>query len=99
MSRPAPRASGHFRTGYAQDFALVQTRTERVSLTVFLMALALLPFIASPFVLDLACQVLLASVGAISLMLLTGYAGQISLGHAGLIAAGAFTTATALPLV
>ena len=47
---------------------------------------------ASPFLLDLACQVLLASIGALSLMLLTGYAGQISLGHAGLIAAGAFTT-------
>jgi branched-chain amino acid transport system permease protein len=44
------------------------------------------------FALDLACQVFLASVGALSLMLLTGYAGQISLGHAGLIAAGAFTT-------
>ena len=41
--------------------------------------------------LDLACQVFLASIGALSLMLLTGYAGQISLGHAGLIAAGAFT--------
>src|SRR3954468_9550867 len=27
-----------------------------------------------------------------ALMLLTGYAGQISLGHAGLLAAGAFTT-------
>ena len=33
----------------------------------------------------------LASIGALSLMLLTGYAGQISLGHAGLLAAGAFT--------
>ena len=30
-------------------------------------------------------------VGALALMLLTGYAGQISLGHAGLLAAGAFT--------
>src|SRR5690606_10245188 len=28
---------------------------------------------------------------AVALMLLTGYAGQISLGHAGLLAAGAFT--------
>jgi branched-chain amino acid transport system permease protein len=54
--------------------------------------LAGFPFVASPFALDLACQVFLASVGALSLMLLTGYAGQISLGHAGLIAAGAFTT-------
>ena len=31
------------------------------------------------------------SIGAVALMLLTGYAGQISLGHAGLLAAGAFT--------
>jgi len=90
--RPAPRASGYFRTGYAQDLALVQTRAERASLAVFFVLLFALPFAASPFILDLACQVLLASVGAVSLMLLTGYAGQISLGHAGLIAAGAFTT-------
>lgn len=92
MFRQAPRASGYFRTGYGQDLALVQTRAERVSLAVFLLILAGFPFVASPFVLDLACQVFLASVGALSLMLLTGYAGQISLGHAGLIAAGAFTT-------
>jgi branched-chain amino acid transport system permease protein len=90
--RPAPRASGYFRTGYGQDLALVQTRAERISLAVFMLTLAGFPFVASPFALDLACQVFLASVGALSLMLLTGYAGQISLGHAGLIAAGAFTT-------
>jgi branched-chain amino acid transport system permease protein len=90
--RPAPRASGYFRTRYAQDLALVQTRSECISLGVFLIALVGFPFIASPFGLDLACQVFLASIGALSLMLLTGYAGQISLGHAGLLAAGAFTT-------
>jgi branched-chain amino acid transport system permease protein len=90
--RPAPRASGYFRTTYGEDAALLQTRTEMASLALFLVALAALPFLASPFILDLACQVLLASIGALSLMLLTGYAGQISLGHAGLIAAGAFTT-------
>jgi hypothetical protein len=49
------------------------------------------PFAASPFQLDRACQALLAVIGALSLMLLTGYAGQVSLGHAGLLAAGAFT--------
>jgi branched-chain amino acid transport system permease protein len=48
--------------------------------------------VANVLWLDLANQVLLASIGAIALMLLTGYAGQISLGHAGLLAAGAFTT-------
>ncbi len=92
MFRPPPRASGYFRTGYAQDLALLQTRTERGSLAVLVLVLAVLPFLASPFVLDLSCQVFLASIGALALMLLTGYAGQISLGHAGLLAAGAFTT-------
>jgi branched-chain amino acid transport system permease protein len=86
-----PRASGYFRTGYAQDLALVQSRTEWKALAAMLAALALFPFLASPLLLDLANQVLLASVGALALMLLTGYAGQVSLGHAGLMAAGAFT--------
>src|SRR5258705_12381404 len=84
----APRASGYFRTSYAQDLALVGTRLERTSLGVFILALLAFPFMASAFQLDLACQVFLACVGALSLMLLTGYAGQISLGHAGLMAAG-----------
>src|SRR5450631_3573819 len=86
-----PRASGYFRTGYAQDLALTQTRLERASLLAFAVLLAGLPFLATAFYLDLACQVFLAAIGALSLMLLTGYAGQISLGHAGLLAAGAFT--------
>ena len=90
MSRP-PRRSGYFRTSYAQELALIGTRLERVSLALLAVALIAFPLVASPFALDLACQVFLASVGALSLMLLTGYAGQISLGHAGLIAAGAFT--------
>ncbi|HLX14176.1 MAG TPA: branched-chain amino acid ABC transporter permease [Bradyrhizobium sp.] len=92
MFRPLPRASGYFRIDYADEIALIQTRGERVTLIILALALVALPFTASPFLLDLACQVLLASIGALSLMLLTGYAGQISLGHAGLIAAGAFTT-------
>ena len=90
MSRP-PRASGYFRTDYAQDLALTGTRFERLALSLFVAALVGFPLVASPFQLDLACQVFLACVGSLSLMLLTGYAGQISLGHAGLMAAGAFT--------
>ena len=90
MSR-SPRASGYFRTGYAQEIALTQTRLERISLIIFVLLLAAFPFLATAFYLDLACQVFLASIGAFALMLLTGYAGQVSLGHAGLLSAGAFT--------
>ena len=43
MSR-APRASGYFRTSYAQDLALVGTRLERTSLGVFMLALLAFPF-------------------------------------------------------
>ena len=91
MSRQ-PRTSGYFRTGYAQDLALVQTRTRRVSLAIFCFALVAYPLVGSPFGLDLASQVFLNAIGALALMLLTGYAGQISLGHTGLLAAGAYTT-------
>jgi branched-chain amino acid transport system permease protein len=86
-----PRASGYFRTDYGQDLALVETRLERVSLAALLVALVAFPFLASAFLIDLASQVFLAAVGALALMLLTGYAGQVSLGHAGLLAAGALT--------
>jgi branched-chain amino acid transport system permease protein len=89
--RNGPRASGYFRTFYAQDLALIQTRFEGAALAALALALALFPFLVGAFYLDLACQVFLAAIGALSLMLLTGYAGQISLGHAGLLAAGAFT--------
>jgi branched-chain amino acid transport system permease protein len=76
---------------YAQELALLGTRARRVRFSVALAALVGLPFIATPFLLDLANQVLLASIGALALMLLTGFAGLISLGTAGLLAAGAYS--------
>ena len=71
MSR-RPRASGYFRTGYAQDLKLIQSRSERTALVALLAALGLFPFLASPLLLDLANQVFLAAIGALALMLLTG---------------------------
>jgi branched-chain amino acid transport system permease protein len=91
VSDRMPRASGYFRTDYAQEIALIKTRLEWTSLIVLVALLIAFPFVASAFYLDLATQVFLASIGALSLMLLTGFAGQVSLGHAGLLAAGAFT--------
>jgi branched-chain amino acid transport system permease protein len=86
-------ASGYYKTSYAKDLSIVETRSRWICLLLLMLGLAVFPFFASPFFLDLATQVFLALIGAVALMLLTGYAGQISLGHAGLIAAGAFTTA------
>ncbi|MFQ5913689.1 MAG: branched-chain amino acid ABC transporter permease, partial [Nitrospinota bacterium] len=85
-------ASGYFKTDYGSDMVLVETRLQRLSLAGFAVALVAFPFAATPFLLDLANQVYLAVIGAVALMLLTGFAGQVSLGHAGFLAAGAFTT-------
>src|SRR5206468_3622615 len=84
---------GYFKTTYASDLALVDTRLRRTALAALIVALLVLPRLTSPFALDLVAQTALAAVGALALNLLTGLAGQISLGHAGFIAAGAFTTA------
>ncbi len=88
-----PFASGYFKTSYRGDLSLVETRLRRGLLLVLMAGLFVLPFFASPFLLDLASQVYLSFIGAAALMLLTGFAGQISLGHAGFIAAGAYVTA------
>jgi branched-chain amino acid transport system permease protein len=84
--------SGYFRTRYLKDRALLDTRVQKAWFAIFVVALFVYPVLADALWLDLANQVLLSSIGAVALMLLTGYAGQISLGHAGLLAAGAFTT-------
>jgi branched-chain amino acid transport system permease protein len=91
VSKPLPQASGHFRRSYADEFSLIETTTAKVATVAFLILLVAFPFVAGPFYVDLATQVFLASIGALALMLLTGIAGQVSLGHAGLIAAGAFS--------
>jgi len=87
-----PHASGYFRTRYLDDTRLLDTRVKRAAAMIGAAAAVALPFLASTFAVDLANQVLLASIGAVALMLLTGVAGQISLGHAGLLGAGAYTT-------
>jgi branched-chain amino acid transport system permease protein len=62
-------------------------------LAVAAVALALLPFVASNYIIYLASLVGIFSLVAVGLNLLTGYTGQISLGHAGFYACGAYGTA------
>jgi branched-chain amino acid transport system permease protein len=85
------RASGYYKTGYAQQIALLETRAQRAWFAALALLLVALPLMAGGFVIDLANQVFLAVIGSVALMLLTGVAGQVSLGHAGLLAAGALT--------
>jgi branched-chain amino acid transport system permease protein len=60
---------------------------------VLIAALIALPFIASSYFIHLTNLALLACIAALALNMVTGYTGQVSLGHGGFLAAGAFTVA------
>ena len=55
------------------------------------LAVLVFPFVAGPAALNLGNEIALASIGALALTILMGAAGLISLGHAALLAVGAFT--------
>ena len=59
--------SGYFRVRYAQDTALLDSRTQKGWFAIFVVALACYPFLANALWLDLANQVLLGVVGAVAL--------------------------------
>src|SRR5207342_1455110 len=53
--------------------------------------LALLPFVLTPSYLSLASQIAITALFALSLDLILGYAGVVSLGHAAFFGVGAYT--------
>lgn len=84
---------GLFFTSYAQEDQIFQSRFQKGCLFLFLVALAsTAPFLNSYHV-TILTLINIAIIGAVSLNLLTGFCGQISLGHGAFIGVGAFTTA------
>ena len=82
---------GVFHTTYTSDIALRRVPAERLRLGLFLIVVITFPFLASPYWLNLANQIAIATVGAIGLNILVGYTGQISLGQGAFMAVGAYT--------
>ncbi len=84
---------GDFKESYAADEALLRTPTARAWMGVFLAALLVFPFVCGEYLLYLANLVGVLAIGALGLNILTGYTGQISLGHAGFMGVGAYAAA------
>jgi len=78
---------------YAQDMAIFRTKTHWVLLFSLLVALFTCPFYLGNYWLGVANLVGITVIAAIGLNILTGYCGQLSIGHAGFIAIGAYTSA------
>ncbi len=81
------------RTAYTQEMALLNTPAKRRSVAAILVLAVLLPFAVTDDLLLVLTLGMIAAVGAIGLNLVTGYAGQVSLGHAFFIGVGAYTGA------
>jgi branched-chain amino acid transport system permease protein len=81
------------RTSYAQEVALLDTGAKRAALGVLLAFSLTLPWLMTDEWLILLASACIAAIGAIGLNIVTGYAGQVSLGHAFFLAIGAYTAA------
>jgi branched-chain amino acid transport system permease protein len=80
-------------SSYASEMALLNTRAKRVSVGLLVLLGLALPLVSPDQTLHLLATCCVAAIGAIGLNLVTGYAGQVSLGHAFFIGIGAFTSA------
>ncbi len=88
------RETGQFKTSYETDGQILPIRQDRNMLFGTLaVALLVLPFVASPYMLSaILIPFLIFSLAALGLNILTGYAGQLSLGTAAFMAVGAFAS-------
>ena len=80
-------------TEYAHGLRLLGSRWLQIGVAVLLLILVLAPFHLTEFQLDVFSRVGIFAIGAMGLNLLTGYTGQVSLGHAFFIGVGAYGAA------
>lgn len=96
------RETGQFKADYAADQAIFPLVEDRIGIAVILLiAFVVMPLAGSQYWLEtIMLPFLIYALAAIGLNILTGYAGQLSLGTGGFMACGAFSAyklATAFP--
>ncbi|MFC1863847.1 branched-chain amino acid ABC transporter permease [Thermodesulfobacteriota bacterium] len=85
--------TGTFNETYTQDMAVFSTRSKWGVLAIFLIILYISPLFLSDRMLTILTMMGIAVVSVHGLNILTGYCGQISIGHAGFMAVGGYTSA------
>ncbi|WP_346892214.1 branched-chain amino acid ABC transporter permease [uncultured Roseibium sp.] len=86
------REAGQFKTSYEADQSLFPIRQDRIGIAVLLLiAFVLIPLTANDFFLtSIMIPFLVFSLAAIGLNVLTGFAGQLSLGSGAFMGVGAY---------
>lgn len=93
VSRALRRGRPELYTDYAADQAILNTPAKRASTAVIVLAAFAMPFLLQRDLLTLLTLVAVYAIGGIGLNLVSGYAGQVSLGHAFFLGLGAYTAA------
>jgi branched-chain amino acid transport system permease protein len=78
-------------TAYDEDMALLNTHAKKVGVAIIVLVAVAAPFYFDSDVVGLLARAFAAAIGAIGLNIVTGYAGQVSLGHAFFLGIGAYT--------
>jgi branched-chain amino acid transport system permease protein len=85
---------GNFKSRYQEEAALFPNDVGRLALGAFLIVWFLaVPALGRPYLLTLANLTGIAVIGATGLNLLTGYTGQITIGHGAFMGVGAYAAA------
>jgi branched-chain amino acid transport system permease protein len=88
------REAGQFKSSYAEDQRIFPIRQDRVAFwALMLVAFVVVPLVGDQYWLSaMLTPFLIFALAALGLNILTGYAGQLSLGTAAFMAVGAFMT-------
>jgi branched-chain amino acid transport system permease protein len=86
------REAGQFKSTYAEDQQIFPIRQDRIAVALLLVvAFVVVPLVATQYWFSaILTPFLIFALAALGLNILTGYAGQLSLGTAAFMAAGAF---------
>ena len=84
--------AGLFHENYRTDERIFQTWFVKIWLIAFLLIMVLFPVFASKYMVSTMIEVGIAIIACHGLNLLTGFTGQISLGHAAFLGVGAYTS-------
>lgn len=84
-------SSGNFKTTYEADNAIFQTTFVKFWMLLLFVGLLVFPYIADPYVFYIMNLVCIAVIGCLGLNLLSGFTGQLSLGHGGFLAIGGYS--------
>lgn len=89
---------GTYNTNYAQQFSIIRTKLQWGYLICALIIAIVLPLFAGSYFMTFAVYFGITAISALGLMLLSGYCGLWSMGHAAFMMIGAFTTANLVSL-